>query len=72
MEECQNKKWCTDRFEIDSKYELELKNKLEVFMSETACKKALHLTLISANGIKRNAHSGIVQNEITGEDLFSI
>ena len=65
-------KYTLSPYEIDSKYELELKNKLEVFMSETACKKALHLTLISANGLKRNAHSGIVQNEITGEDLFSI
>lgn len=58
-------------FEIDSKYELELKNKLTVFMEETDCKKALHLTMISANGLKRNAHSGIVQNEMNGEDLFS-
>ena len=58
-------------FEIDSKYELELKNKLAVFMSETKCNKALHLTMVSANGLKHNAHSGIVQNEISGEDLFS-
>ena len=58
-------------FEIDSKYELELKNKLAVFMSETNCNKALHLTMVSANGLKHNAHSGIVQNEISGEDLFS-
>lgn len=58
-------------FEIDSKYELELKNKLAVFISETNCNKALHLTMVSANGLKHNAHSGIVQSEINGEDLFS-
>ena len=59
-------------FEIDSKYEMELKNKLAVFVGETACNKALHLTMISANGLKHNVHSCIVQNEISGDDLFSI
>ena len=59
-------------FEIDLKYEMELRNKLAVFISETSCNKALHLTMISANGLKHNAHSGVVQNEITGDDLFSI
>lgn len=59
-------------FEIDSKYETELRNKLAVFISETSCNKALHLTIISANGLKHNAHSGVVQNEINGDDLFII
>ena len=59
-------------FEIDSKYEMELRNKLAVFISETSCNKALHLTMISANGLKHNVHSGVVQNEIIGDDLFSI
>ena len=59
-------------FEIDSKYGEELRNKLDVFISETSCNKALHLTMISANGLKHNVHSGIVQNEISGDDLFTI
>lgn len=59
-------------FEIDSKYEMELRNKLAVFISETSCNKALHLTMISANGLKHNTHSDIVQNEISGDDLFSL
>lgn len=58
-------------FEIDAKYENALRNKIDVFRKETLCSKALHLTLISANGIVHNNHAGIVQNEITGEDLFS-
>mgnify|MGYP004682354145 CR=1 FL=1 len=59
-------------FEIDSKYEMELRNKLAVFISETSRNKALHLTMISANGLKHNTHSDIVQNEISGDDLFSL
>ncbi len=59
-------------FEIDSTYEMKLRNKLAVFISEASCNKALHLTMISANGLKHNAHSDIVQNEISGDDLFSL
>lgn len=57
-------------YEIDFEYEQKLRNKIEAFSKETSTKKALHLTLISANGLLHNSHSGIVQNEINGEDLF--
>ena len=33
-------------------------------------KKALHLTMITTYGIKRNAHSGRGQSEVTMDDLF--
>ena len=38
-------------------------------INETACKKALHLTFLSVNGLSNNDHAGIVQNEITGNEL---
>lgn len=57
-------------FVIDAGYEEVLRNKIDSFIRETACKKALHLTFLSANGLSRNDHAGIVQNEITGDELF--
>lgn len=57
-------------FVIDAVYEESLRNKLNAFVNETSCKKALHLTFISANGLSYNSYAGIIQNEITGDDLF--
>ena len=57
-------------FVIDATYEEALRNKMYSFIEETSCKKALHLTMISSNGLSHNSYSGIVQNEITGDDLF--
>lgn len=64
-------KFTISAFEIDSKYEAELRNKLSTFIQETSCNKALYLTLISANGLVHNSHTGIVQSLISSEDLFS-
>ena len=57
-------------FVIDAGYEEALRNKMDSFINETACKKALHLTFLSVNGLSHNDHAGIVQNEITGDALF--
>lgn len=58
-------------FVIDADYEKVLRNKLNAFINENSCKKALHLTMIAVNGVAHNDYAGIVQNEITGEDLFA-
>jgi hypothetical protein len=64
-------KFTIDQFSIDSQYADVLKNKVSIFVNETKCKNAVHLTLISASGIKHNEYSGVVQNEIDGDDLFT-
>ena len=63
---------CTDQpFVIDASYERQLLEKVSVFRAESKTKKAVHLTMVSASGLTHNAHSGIILNEITGDDLFS-
>ncbi|MDX2248381.1 MAG: ATP-binding protein [Bacteroidia bacterium] len=64
-------KFSINSFTIDKNYALELRNKMEVFRTETKTRKALFLTLITTFGLKHNSHSlGLVQNELTLEDLF--
>lgn len=63
-------KFSSEPFEIDSACEKDLIHKLETFTKETGSKKAKHLTMISASGLVRNPHSGIIVNTITGDDLF--
>ena len=65
-------KFSTGEYEIDKDYEMNLRNKIEKFRSATGTRKALHLTMITTFGIKRGMHSGIVQSQVTLDDLFTI
>ena len=64
-------KYSLSEYIIDAEYEQKLRNKKSAFINTTNTRKAVHLTMVTTFGIKANAHSGIVQNEITLEDLFS-
>ena len=37
---------------------------------ETGTESAVHLTLVTMNGVKRNENSSIVQSEVTADDFF--
>jgi hypothetical protein len=64
-------KYSNKEFEITKEYEAKLRRKAWAF-AETAPKtRALHTTLITSYGVKRNKHSGIVQSEVTMDDLFA-
>ena len=57
-------------FAIDKAYDAALRNKVAAFVSETGTRKAVHLTMVTLNGLARNAYWGTVQNELTADDLF--
>lgn len=62
---------CTDgACKIDkSEYE-KLENRLSAFQNETNPRKAIHMTLITANGLASGKYSSVFQSVITGEQLF--
>ena len=64
-------KYSTEEFVIDRDYEQKLVHKVEAFRHETGTKKALWLTMITNNGIKKNQYSHVVANEVLAEDLFT-
>jgi len=62
---------CTaEPFEITDEYDTRLKARRETFLSETGTRNAVHLTLVSANGLKRNANAFDIQSVVTLDDLF--
>lgn len=63
-------KFSSGAYVIDAADEANLLHKMETFRSETSTRKALHLTMITLNGVANNSHKGIVTNEVTGEDLL--
>lgn len=63
-------KYSQDKYAITQEYSLNLMHKIERLMQVTKTKKALHLTMITVNGISHNEYWGIVQSEVVADDLF--
>ena len=57
-------------FTIDKEYEEKLRIKVETFRLKIMPRKAIHLLMITTFGVKQNKYCGIIQNEVTIEDLF--
>ena len=63
---------CTDdEFEVDKSEYGKLMNRLNTFQKETNPRKAIHMTLISANGLAKGKYASVFLNVITGDQLFS-
>ena len=63
-------KFAKGPFEIDRAYDLELRGKIEAFRSATKTRKALHLTMITTYGVKPGKYAGIVQSEVSMDELI--
>ena len=63
-------KYAKGEFSIDKKYAELLRNKREVFVRETKTRKAVHLTMVTTHGVKRNDYHSVIQSEVKMEDLF--
>lgn len=64
-------KYTKDPLVIDAVVLKNLLHKLEVFRTQTAAEKALHLTMVCSEGLLRNAYAGDIQQIITKDDLFT-
>lgn len=64
-------KYAADKFVISADYEERLRNRMSLFRNVSKTKKALCHTFITTYGIAHNNHSGIVQSEVTMDDLFA-
>lgn len=58
-------------YKIDAADDAAMRNKQVRFIEETRTGKAIHLTLVSAQGLVRNAFSDEIQAQIAGDDLFT-
>ena len=63
-------KYAKGEFVIKADYEKDLNRKCETFAAVTGSKSAVHLTLITTEGLAHNSHSGVVQSEVILDDLF--
>ena len=63
-------KYSTGEYVISGEYETTLRKKIQIFREATKTRKALQLMMITTYGVRPNAHSGIMQSQITMDDLF--
>lgn len=63
-------KYTNKEYALDESEYQKIQNRLSCFQEESGTKDAIHVTLICGNGYKRNKYSEIVQNVITGDELF--
>lgn len=63
-------KFSVNEFIIDKDYDAVLRSRMATFKQETKTNKALHITLITTFGVKRNTYSNIVQSQVLLDDLF--
>lgn len=65
-------KFSSAEYEISAEYEKRLRQKKSAFISSTNTRKAIHLTMVTTYGVKKNMHSDCIQNEVTLDDLFHL
>ena len=63
-------KFASEKFTIDADYAVHLREKVGAFKRETGTRDNCHLTFVTTYGLRRNNHCGIVQSEVTLDDLF--
>ena len=63
-------KYSRNVFAIDRDYDGILGRKAVTFAGVTKTRKAVHQTLVTANGLLKNSYSGRIQSEVRLEDLF--
>ena len=63
-------KYAKNEFVIDKKEDENLRNKKAAFINETKTRKAVHITMVTTYGVKRNEYWNSIQSEVMMEDLF--
>ncbi len=58
-------------FVIDKAYEMRIRERISLFKAETKTRKGVAVTFVTTFGVMPNPHSGIVQNQVTLDDLFA-
>lgn len=63
-------KFYGDEYVIDIDEDTKIRNRMESFRRNTKTRKAIQIIYITTYGVKKNIYSGIVQKQVTLDDLF--
>ena len=63
-------KFSLSEYTIDKDYDETLRKRIETFRKNTKTKKAVQIVFVTTYGVESNQYSGIVQKQVTIDDLF--
>lgn len=63
-------KFSNSIYAIDKGYERKLRERLSIFCSETSTRCSTRITMVTTFGVLKNKHYGIVDDEVTLQQLF--
>lgn len=63
-------KFCGGEYEISAREARNIADRVEVFRRQTGTRKGIRIVFVTSYGVKRNMYAGIVQSEVTLDDLF--
>ena len=63
-------KFSLSEYTIDKDYDETLRKRIETFRKNTKTKKAVQIVFVTTYGVESNQYSGIVQKQVTLDDLF--
>ena len=64
-------KYSFEPFSISSRYRSELLSKVFAWQRAFGSRKAVHVTLVTAAGLRPNENTDVVQSEVSLADLFA-
>lgn len=63
-------KFSLSEYAIDKDYDEKLRKRIEIFRKNSKTKKAVQIVFVTTYGVESNQYSGIVQKQVTLDDLF--
>lgn len=63
-------KFCSSEYSIGKEESLKLRNRIETLKTTLSPKQTVHVTMITTFGVASGKHSGVVQKNVTIDDLF--
>ena len=64
-------KYSNSEYAIAQDYDAWLRERREIFKTQTKTKKSVHLTMVTSFGLKHNAYWNTIQSEVKLDDLFN-
>ena len=65
-------KFASKEYVIEKDEAQKLRRRIEALKTTLTSKQTIHLTLITTYGVAYGKHSGIVQRQVTMDDLFAV
>ena len=65
-------KFSSNAYNISADEDMKIRNRIEQLKTTLSPKQTIHFTMITTYGVASGKHSGIIQRQVTMDDLFAV